>query len=227
MKRTGEAKLQQFLSSTLPIRLHLRNDLHLARKTWHMVMGLVIVAIYMSGMSRSTAVVTLGCALGIDLFIETLRLRIPAFNEKVLRVMGPLMRSNEVNQLSGTPYYLSATILAIGIFPQPIAVLSILYLAFGDPVASLFGILYGKRSLKLATGKSLVGTAAGVLTCTVIGYAFLSSLGIRPDLVILMSLIGGIAGGAAELLPLEVDDNFSIPMVSGFALWLAFILLGM
>jgi len=44
--------------------------------------------------------------------------------------------------------------------------------------------------------------------------------------LIALTVMGGLAGGGAELLPLEVDDNFSIPIVSGFVLWLAFILLG-
>jgi dolichol kinase len=44
---------------------------------------------------------------------------------------------------------------------------------------------------------------------------------------LILSLVGGIAGGTAELLPLEVDDNFSIPVVSGFVLWLTFIVLGL
>src|SRR5687767_504974 len=119
MKRTAEAKFNSMVAS-FPVRLHLRSDLHLARKAWHMIMGLVIVAVYMSGMSRSTAVVTLGTILGIDLFMETLRLKVPSINEKVMKFWGPLMRSNEIDRLSGTPYYLAATILAIGIFPEPV-----------------------------------------------------------------------------------------------------------
>jgi len=36
-------------------------------------------------------------------------------------------------------------------------------------------------------------------------------------------LLGGFAGAVSELLPLELDDNFTIPVVSGFILWLGFI----
>jgi dolichol kinase len=32
---------------------------------------------------------------------------------------------------------------------------------------------------------------------------------------VFISLAGGVAGGGAEMLPLEIDDNFSIPVVSG------------
>ena len=39
----------------------------------------------------------------------------------------------------------AAALLTIAIFPKPIATLSILYLALGDPIASLFGILYGGK----------------------------------------------------------------------------------
>lgn len=224
MRRTAEAKFNQLLGAAFPVRLHLRSDLHLARKTWHMFMGLLIAIIYQSGMSRSTAVITLGCALGLDLLVETIRLKVPSFNEKVLRLWGPVMRSCEVDRFSGTPYYIAAAILAIGLFPKPIAVLSILYLAFGDPMASIFGILFGKKSLKLANGKSLIGTAAGVLTCTLVSLLFLSNSQFPWEMVWTLSLIGGLAGGAAELLPLEVDDNFSIPIVSGFVLWFGFLL---
>jgi dolichol kinase len=209
------------------IRLHMRNDLHLGRKTFHMSLGLTIVMVYMlSGMARSTGVVILGTVLGFDLLMETVRLRVPAFNERVMRFMGPFMRSCEVNRLSGVPYYLSAAILAIGIFPKPIAVLSLLYLALGDPMASLFGIMYGDRSIRFSNGKSLIGTAAGVLTCALVTFIFASSSHLSDATVIGVTLIGAAAGGLAEQLPLEVDDNFSIPIVSGFALWLAFIVFG-
>jgi dolichol kinase len=59
-----------------------------------------------------------------------------------------------------------------------------------------------------------------------VSYVFLSNYHLSPVTLMTMTLVGGLAGGTAELLPLEVDDNFSIPIVSGFILWLGFILLG-
>lgn len=228
MKRTAAASstASTKAQSAFPVRLHLRSDLHLARKTWHLTMGCFIAAVYMSGVSRSSAVLMLGAVLGLDLLMETLRLRSPALNAKVMKLWGPLMRSCEVSRLSGVPYYLSASILAIGIFPKPIAVLSILYLACGDPIASLFGVLYGDKGPRFKSGKSWVGTGAGILTCMIVTLVFLRGMHLPDSTVLALTVAGGIAGGAAELLPLEVDDNFSIPIVSGFALWLMFILLG-
>lgn len=209
-----------------PIRLSMRTDLHLARKVWHMGMGLMMAAIYMAGLPTSKAILLLGAALILDLFMETARLRNPALNQKILRFWGPIMRTSEVNKISGVPFYIAAALLSIAIFPKTIAILAILFLALGDPVASLVGILYGKLGPRLSNGKSLIGTSAGVLTCMMVTYAFLQFMGIGTEHLAILTLVGGLAGGAAEVLPLEVDDNFSIPIVSGFVLWLSFILLG-
>jgi dolichol kinase len=40
-----------------------------------------------------------------------------------------------------------------------------------------------------------------------------------------MTLLGGFAGAVAEALPLDIDDNFSIPVVSGFIMWAGFLLI--
>lgn len=229
-KRTGEAKLSQNLlgmvSAGFPVRLHFRSDLHVARKVWHAGMGLMISVIYMSGVSRGSAVMILAFFLGLNLFIETMRLTSPLFNEKVMGLWGPLMRTNEIDRISGVPFYIAATLLTFAIFPKPIAVLSLLYLAFGDPIASTFGILYGKHSVRFSNGKSLIGTGAGVLACAIASMVFLSVIGITGAPLWIIALVGGFVGGTAEMIPLDVDDNFSIPIVSGFALWLTFILLG-
>jgi diacylglycerol kinase (CTP) len=205
-------------------RLHLRRDLHLTRKLWHMSMGVVILAIFMSGISKQLSMMLLGGFFVFFLAIETARLRNPLLNQLTVRLMGPLMRSHEVHRLSGTPYYLAAALVSVAIFPTPITVLSLLYLALGDPVASLFGILYGDKSIRFSNGKSLVGTAAGVGVCALVTLVYLS--GMRMDLgtVLLMTVVGGLAGGTAEMLPFEIDDNFTIPIVSGFVLWLSFII---
>jgi diacylglycerol kinase (CTP) len=230
MRRTLE--LSQIFS--LPFRVlsgsgpRARTDLHLARKAWHMGMGLMICAIYAySGMSRSTAVGIRGSALGMVLLLETARFRIPSLNAWLVRSWGLIIRSSEVNQVTGTPFYVGASLLAIAIFPKLIALLSILFLACGDPIASMIGILYGRLGPRFGNGKSLVGTLAGVVVCAVIAGAAFLSLGLDFPTWVLLTLLGGLSGGAAEMLPVEIDDNFSIPIVSGFTLWLAFIFLGL
>lgn len=210
-------------------KLHLRSDLHLARKAWHFGMGLFIVGVYvLTGISRTTGVITLGIALAICLLIEWMRLKFPSMNARTVRLWGPLMRESEVNQVSTTPFYIGAALLSVAIFPQSIACLAILYLAIGDPIASIFGILFGHKSVRFSNGKSLIGTTAGVTACFLTTWFFAPIFGVQDfGLLWILSLVGGLSGGAAELLPLEVDDNFSIPVVSGFVLWFVHIFLGL
>jgi dolichol kinase len=189
-------------------------------------MGLIIVYCYLAGTSRGTAVMILASILGVDLITESTRLRSAAFNEKILRFWAPFMRAHEIHQMSTVPHYLASVILAIGIFPKPVAVLSILYLACGDPIASLAGILYGNRGPRLACGKTLIGTSAGIVVCALLTFVYLKSLAVADSSVWILTVVGGLAGGMAELLPFEVDDNFTIPVISGFVLWLAFMLVG-
>jgi diacylglycerol kinase (CTP) len=191
-----------------------------------MSMGVFIVSVYLSGLPRSGSLLVLGFFFLFFFSLEMARLRNPALNQFALRMWGPLMRSNEIDRMSGVPYYLGAALIAVALFPQPVTVLSLLYLAIGDPVASLFGILYGERSLRFKNGKSLVGTMAGVGVCILISLIYLSGSRLDYSRVIWLALIGGTAGGLAEILPFDVDDNFSIPIVSGLVLWLAYIFLG-
>ena len=191
------------LDLALPIRLSprlsMRTDLHLARKAWHMFMGLFIVGLYMAGIPKVVGIVILSAVLTFDLAVEMARLRNPELNQKVMRLWGPLMRSSEADHVSGVPYYLMAAILTMAIFPKPIAALSILYLACGDPIASLVGIMYGDRSVRLPNGKSLIGTSAGVLVCTIVTFVFCQGYQLPPSTLFALSIFGGLAGGAAEL----------------------------
>lgn len=220
MKRTADFRFHS-------ARLALRSELHLVRKLWHMSMGMVIALIYLAGLPVLPSLVILSTAFALSVAVEFGRLRNPEFNQRMIRMWGPVMRSSEIQRVSGIPFYLAATIVAIAVFPKPVAVLSILYLACGDPIASVFGILYGDRGPRFANGKSLIGTAAGVITCLLVSWIYLQTLNLPPAPLAALTLVGGISGGTAELLPLEADDNFTIPVVSGFVLWLAFILLGL
>ncbi len=206
--------------------LHLRSDLHLARKFWHSLCGFGIALVYGSGVSQGVLLATFGSLLLLDAVFEWLRLKSPALNMVLIKFWGPIMREREVNQWSGMFYYLISTVVLIAFFPRVVAILSILYLALGDPVASLFGILYGDTAKRFSNGKSIIGVFAGVFTCILATAVLLSSVIVGFKLWIIC-IGGGLIGGAAELLPIDVDDNVLIPIVSAGGLWIIFTSLGL
>ena len=126
-------------------RLKLRNDLHLARKTWHCGMGVFMALVYGLGTPKVICVFLLLGGLSFFLTAEYARLRFPRVNSFAIKAMGPIMRKNEENKMSGTPFYIGSVLLSVLIFPKAIAILSILFLAIGDPISSIFGITWGHK----------------------------------------------------------------------------------
>ena len=185
-----------------------------------------MVLCYGLWMSKPIAVTTLLIAFVFFTGMEYARLKSKGLNNIAIKMMGPVMRSHEVTKISGTPFYVGSVLLSVIIFPKLIAILSILYLAFGDPISSIFGILWGNRGPRFGNGKSLIGTAAGMGICCVITFVTMLLNDIPPGPASLISLAGGFAGGGAEMIPLEIDDNFSIPIVNGLALWVTFLIFG-
>lgn len=202
-------------------KLAKRSDLHLARKGFHMSGALTLLVPYLFlGFSKEYMAAGLGTALALVMSIEYARSRWEWVNGVAVRVLGPVMRESEVNQLTGIPFYMASCLFAFLIFPRHIAVLSILYLAFGDPLSSFFGVLYGKN--KIFPNKSLQGTLGGFFVCAIVSAGYLYWQSFDGEKILLLAMIGGFCGAVAELLPLNVDDNFSIPVVSGALMALAF-----
>ncbi|MGZ3652180.1 MAG: diacylglycerol/polyprenol kinase family protein [Bdellovibrionota bacterium] len=204
--------------------LRRRSDLHLKRKFFHMQGAVSFLVPYLFfDFSRETMAAILGTVLALVMTVEYSRARWEWVNSIAVKAMGGVMRDTEVNQLTGIPFYMASCLFAFLIFPRHVTVLAILYLAFGDPSSSFFGVLYGRN--KIFPNKSLQGTLGGFVVCAVATFAYLHWQAFPPGKVLLLSLIGGFAGALSELLPLNIDDNFAIPVVSGalmaLALWSA------
>lgn len=203
------------------VNLHRRSDLHLARKLFHICTGLLILyPFWMLGQPTEFMAALLGVMLSFVMSIEYSRRNFAAFNIGVVKVLGPIMRQSEVKQVSGVPFYVGSCLVAVLIFPKDIAILSILHLIFGDPFSSFFGVLFGKD--KLFPNKSLQGTLGGFAVCMTVTWLYLAMNNIGEGRQILLAMIGGVSGAIAELLPLNVDDNFTIPLISGAIMFLAF-----
>jgi diacylglycerol kinase (CTP) len=199
------------------VKFHLRSDLHVIRKLWHMGTGLLGLFIYFkSGIdSRTMSFILFGVA-AFGFIVDFARLKFPAINKIVMLFMGPFMRESERTSLSGFPFYSLGVAISLFMFSEKIAILAILFLVFSDPISSYFGILYGKD--KILPNKSLQGTVAGYLCCYIVTLIY-GMIFTEPTIQLLIfAIFGGIIGALSELLSELVDDNLTIPVVSGAGL---------
>lgn len=213
--------VEQFLRVA---HLKRRSDIHLARKIWHMG-GVSIIAAFYAYLPEKTSLALLTLAWIAFVPVDFLRLRYPALNTLLTQTFRPVMRQNEMHKLAGTSYLLTGITLVAFIFPQPIALLTMLFLAFADPIASYFGIRFGKD--KIFGEKSLQGSLAAFFVCSILTFYFLSANWLLMDRLVVVSLLGGLIGAFAELIPIwKLDDNLTLPVLSSTALWVLFNLFG-
>ncbi|KPV63054.1 MAG: Cytidylyltransferase family protein [Candidatus Bathyarchaeota archaeon BA2] len=116
----------------------------------------------------------------------------------------------EIKRFVTTPVsFATGIILALLIFPTPIACASIAVLTLGDGFASIFGKIFGKTSHFFNRKKNIEGTICG-FTCAFLG----STLFVNP----LKALVASAVGMLVECLPSPIDDNLAIPLSAGTAL---------
>lgn len=157
---------------------------------------------------RVETLTAISLIFAVDLAIEIVRLRSPSVNDWFVRMTAPLLRPAEHGKISGTPPFLAGCLAAAVLFPLPVAIAGILFLTFGDVAATTVGDRFGRTRIG---AKSLEGTAAFLAASVLVSLGVTNFSSIPP----FGALVAGAATAAAvELLPLPVDDNFSIPVAS-------------
>lgn len=210
----------QKYDSSFETVLHKRSDLHILRKLWHISTG--SLGLYFFVTSSQSQNFWAGLILGIALagfLIDFSRNRIPAFNNLVIKMMGPLMRRSERDGVSGLPFYALGVSLSLFFYSRDIAIVSTMFLVFSDPLSSFFGVLYGKD--KIMPNKSLQGAVAGFFTCYLITLFYAMNTTTLGTHLLVFSIVGGVIGAASELVSaFNIDDNLTIPVLSGLGLTL-------
>jgi dolichol kinase len=117
---------------------------------------------------------------------------------------------NELYQIVLAPVYFAIGILiTLVIFPAPASSAAIAIFALGDSTASIFGRYLAKTPLPFNKDKSLEGSAAGFFFAFLAGSIFVSPL---------VALLGAAIAMFIEYLPLPINDNLLIPVITGLAL---------
>ena len=195
-------------------------------------------AIHLSGLSVPLGLILLGrsftawalvLVLAISLILEAQRLQ--------GRISLPEVREHEKTRVASYIYYMAGCLLTVLLFPESIAVVAILFLALGDTVSGLAGSILKNcdvRSLptqaaKAASSGASPGTctlawrvkplpvlAATFLACLTIGILTASFTGLAWPVYYSGAAGAALADGVAVLVRGRgLDDNFSIPVLSG------------
>lgn len=114
-----------------------------------------------------------------------------------------ITRDFEENQLTGASYVFFSSCIIIFIFPEVIAIPSLLIMSISDSVAALIGQKYGKIKL---FNKTLEGSIAFFLSSILI-------IVLLPDIILIPALIGAIVSTIIESSNfLDINDNLSVPL---------------
>lgn len=119
----------------------------------------------------------------------------------------------------GALRFLTGAFLSLIVFrnnPDLVAA-AIIVLALGDAASTLVGISFGRHRIFYNKKKSFEGSVAGV-AAAFLGVVALTSF--SP----LTALAAALTGMLVESLPLGIDDNLTVPLAAGFAIWLAIII---
>ena len=195
-----------------------RTDVHWARKIWHMS-GVFTMFLAYQFMPYWLSLSILILAWLMFVPADLLRQNNPLLNRRLISWFKPIIRKCEVDRVSGSSYLISGVLIIDCLFSREVVSISLLFLAFADPIASFFGIKFGKH--KIFGHKSIEGFMAGYVVCVICTLAYLTILGFAPQQVLFFSFCAGLIGAVSELLTFwDLDDNFTLPIFSSIGVTL-------
>lgn len=125
------------------------------------------------------------------------------------KLFGRMIRSHEQNgDWTGASYILIASCCTIALYSKPIAIAALAFIIVGDSAAALIGRRFGRHRFGR---KSYEGSAA-CLGATLLVAA------LAPGISFPVAAVGAAVATLIEAKPLGVDDNISVPVLSGLAM---------
>ncbi len=184
-----------------------KNDLRkeLLRKLIHLLelpllLGYTLVRLFAG---NQIAMMFVTAVLLILLRVEHYRLHTKLQIPEVINII----RNRERDHVTGSIFFLSATIICFAAFDYHIAMLALLMTVFGDFASAIVGMKWGVN--RIYKKKTLEGFTAGLLTNLLVGYVLI------PDQIALFAIMALVAS-VIELITGKLDDNLTVPLAAGF-----------
>ena len=171
---------------------------------------------------RSPSLLILSPFVAGAILIDIVRLRKLPLHGLLDRLLGTVLRDHEEEDFAGASYILSASFLSILLFHKSVAIAAISFIILGDIAAALVGRRFGKTKIPWSltkvnspgrNRKSLEGSLSCFIMC-------LLAAMVVPQLPLWIGIVGAVTATVVEGINLPVNDNFSVPLLSGLCMQL-------
>jgi len=184
--------------------LPLRGEL--LRKLTHLCAIVIPGGYYFLGMTRGEFLAIMIPIAVIMIIIDISRLRDWKLWYLVRKLISPMVRASETSgDFTGATYILTTACLTVALFSKPVAVAALAFIVVGDPASALIGRRYGKHRFRT---KSLEGSTAFLIPALMVGV-------FSPELPLAVGLLGAVVATVTEAVSFTVDDNTTVPLISG------------
>lgn len=177
---------------------------------WRVVLrpcAVIFVVVYLYWPQRQVLVFVGSIAL-LFILVDVVRFVVRQANVIFAVRIRSFLKKGESRRFTSMTMFLIAAFIVVLVFQKDIAIAALTYLIFGDIFSKIYGLGFGRHKLFDKTVEGSLAYLGGVLICA---YVLYTSLGIP----LLMLFVGAIAATIAEFMPVGLDDNFTVGIVSG------------
>ena len=185
------------------------------RKGIHLIGLLIPICYYFFREEDKMIAVIILLSLTVIYFsLELLRLTNKKAERYFLTHFSSFLRTHEKQKITGTGYYMFSALLSVAFLEKELAIVCLSFLILGDMFAAIIGKKFGRT--KIIANKSLEGSLACFAACLIIGL-FVAWL-FPTHLTLQIIAIGALTATIVELFSLGIDDNLTIPLISGLVM---------
>ena len=200
-------------------QIGLKNEL--LRKAIHLCSVVIPISYYF--IEKNIILIIVGTGMVFMILLDLLRKVIPQLDSFYLKTLGHVLRDYEVDTkrhfFTGGTFYAIGIFVTVLFFKREIAAPAILIMILCDTFAALIGRKFGKHNL---WNKSFEGsTAFFVIGLLIVFLTPKITTGINEYIIAIAALF---ITTIVEALPVEIDDNLSIPITFGIIYTLLFYL---
>ncbi len=175
-----------------------------------------LLIVYYMATSKREALVLIGSIALFFLLLDLIRLVSKRVNIFFFKTVKELYKAKEYMKFSSITLFLFANFLTILLFRKNIAILAVSFLIFGDFFSKFFGLHFGRTKI---FEKSFEGSLAHLNACLLSGYILLHFITFPLHIY----LTGALVASLSEVLPLGIDDNFSVGLLSASSMYVFFL----